>query len=100
MSEPVSGAPYIIICDSRIGVALGANEDAKIQAVSRGATMLVSFMESHYKHFDKADSTPISTIQHQLMDHVRGEVVLTPEQVEAKIKGLVKEMYVLEKKYD
>lgn len=100
MSQPVSGSPYIIICDSRIGIATAGDEAAKIQAASRGAAQLVSFMEAYYKHFDKAHCAPISTIQHELMDHVNGKVPLTPEQVEAKIKGLVKEMYVLEKLYD
>ena len=99
MSTPVSGSPYIIICDSRIGVAVADDEFGKIRAVSDGAAMLTAFMQSHYKHFELADCAPISIIQHELMDHVLDKIPLTPEQVEAKIKGLVKEMYVLEKKY-
>lgn len=99
MSTPVSGSPYIIICSSRINIALASDEGGKVKAVSDGAAQLVSFMEAYYKHFDKADCTPVSIIQHELMDHVNGKVLLTPDQVEAKIKGLVKEMYTLEKKY-
>ena len=99
MSEPVSGAPYIIICDSRIGIALANDEAGKIQAVSRGAAQLVSFMESHFKQFQLVDCLPVSQLQHQLMDHVRGKVLLTPEQVTEKIRALVKEMYTLEEKY-
>ena len=97
--EPVSGAPYIIICDTRIGIATATDEFEKIQAASRGAAQLTAFMQSYYKHFDLADSVPISTIQHELMDHVLGNAPTT-EPVEAKIKELIKEMYVLEDKYE
>lgn len=98
--QPVSGAPYIIICSGRINVATATDEAGKIRAASDGAAQLTAFMQSYFKQFNLADCVPISTIQHELMDHVNGKVPLTPEQVEAKIKALIKEMYVLEKKYD
>lgn len=99
MSTPVSGSPYIIICNARINLALAQDNNERIQAVSAGAAALSAFMESHYKQFNKADLVSITTLQHELMDHVQGKVPLTPEQVDAKIKGLIKEMYTLEKKY-
>lgn len=99
MSTPVSGAPYIIVCDSRIGIATASDENGKIQAASRGAAQLTSFMQGYYKNFKDSDCVNISVIQHELMDHVLGKVPLTSEQVTAKIKGLISEMYGLEKKY-
>lgn len=99
MSTPVSGAPYIIVCDSRIGIATATDEVGRIQAVSRGAAVLTSFMQSYYKSFKDSDCLNLSTLQHSLMDHVNGKVPLSPEQVEAKIKAMVKEMYDLEKRF-
>lgn len=99
MSTPVSGASYIIICDARIGIATASDEKGKIQAVSRGAAMLTAFMQTYYKNFKDSDCLNISALQHALMDHVNRKVVLTPEQVEAKLKAMVKEMYELEKRF-
>lgn len=99
MSTPVSGSPYIIICASRINIATAVSEAGKIRAVSDGAAALVSFMQVFYKNFKDSDCLNISTLQHALMDHVTGKLPMTPEQVEAKIKAMVKEMYELEKKF-
>lgn len=99
MSTPVSGSPYIIICDSRIGIATAQDDAGKICAASRGAAQLVSFMQTYYKNFKDSDCLNISALQHSLMDHVNGKIPMTPEQVEAKIKAMVKEMYELEKRF-
>lgn len=99
MSTPVSGSPYIIICDSRISIATAQDEAGKICAVSRGAAMLVSFMQTYYKQFKDSDCLNTSALQHSLMDHVTGKVPMTPEQVTEKIKAVVKEMYELEKRF-
>lgn len=99
MSTPVSGSPYIIICQARINLALVTNEGDKIKAVSDSAAALASFMQSYYKNFKDSDCLNISGLQHSLMDHVTGKVPMTPEQVEAKIKAMVKEMYELEKRF-
>jgi len=99
MSTPVSGSSYIIICQARIGIALGDDEGKKIAAVSQGAAQLSAFMQSYYKHFNLADLVNISTLQHALMDHVNGKIPLTPDDVQVKIKAMVHEMYELEKKY-
>lgn len=96
---PDSGAPYIIICSTRINVAATTDETAKIQAASNGAAQFASFMQSHYKHFVPSDALPISTLQHDLMDYLTGDQELTFVEVEDKIKGIVREMYKLEKKY-
>lgn len=99
MSTPVSGSPYIIICSSRINIALALDEGGKIKAASDGAVALVSFMQLYYKTFKDSDCLNISALQHTLMDHVNGKVPLTPEQVTEKIKAMVKEMYELEKRF-
>lgn len=96
---PDSGAPYIIICSAKIAIAQAADEAEKIKAASDGVVQLASFMQMFYKHFNLADCLPLATLQHELMDHVRGDAPLTPGQVETKIKAVIKEMYVLEKKY-
>lgn len=99
MSTPVSGSPYIIICDSRIGIATAQDEAGKIRAASHGAAMLVSFMQTYYKNFKDSDCLNISALQHALMDHVTGVLPLGPAQVNGKIKAMVSEMYQLEKRF-
>lgn len=99
MSTPVSGASYIIICSSRINIALALDESGRIKAASDGAAALTAFMQGYYKTFKDADCLNLSALQHALMDHVQGTASLTPEQVREKIKAMVKEMYELEKKF-
>lgn len=100
MSTPVSSSPYVIICNARIGIAAaGGSTVETIQAASAGAAQLVSFMQSYYKHFKPSDCVAISTLQHELMDYLNYDLEFTREQINDKIKAMVKEMYELEKKY-
>lgn len=99
MSEPVSGSPYIIICSTETDVAVAATISERVAAVSRGASHLVGWMQSYYKHFKPIDAQSISTIQHQLMDWAKGDIELTNEQVEQKIVALLAEFHELEDKY-
>lgn len=98
-TEPVSGSPYIIICSVETEVAAADNRSKKIVAVSKGAERLVGWMQSYYAHFDPNDAQTISTIQHQLMDFVKGEIDLTHDQVDQKIEALIAEFHELEDKY-
>lgn len=98
-TEPVSGSPYIIICSIETDVAVAENRQKKIVAVSKGAERLVSWMQSFYDHFDPHDAQAISTIQHQLMDFVKGEIQLSHQQVDQKIEALLTEFHELEDKY-
>lgn len=99
MSTPVSGSPYIIICQARINLALAKDDNERIQAVSNGAATLTAFMQIYYKHFKNADCLNLSTLQHTLMEHVQGKIPLAPEQVAEKIKVMVREMYEMEKRF-
>jgi hypothetical protein len=99
MSEPVSGAPYIIICSVETEVALAENRKGQVTAASNGAAQLVGWMQAAYKNFNPVDAQSISTIQHQLMDWAKGEVELTHEQVDQKVAALIDELRVLEDKY-
>lgn len=100
MSEPVSGSPYIIICSVETDVALAETLGAKVTAVSKGASQLVGWMQTNYKHFNVVDAQPISTIQHQLMDWAKADIELTNDQVEQKVATLLTAFHELEDKYD
>lgn len=75
-----SRAPYIIICNGRIDVALAKSGFEMIQAASRTATALVSY---YGDKVGDADTRPISELQHAMMDlvnarpsmHLSGEMV-------------------------
>lgn len=97
-TEPISGSPYIIICNGRIGVQVANGLENKIVAVSGAAASLAKFMQSHFDEFQVADLQDISTLQHQLMDYVNGGQ-MTHAQVKQKIQDLIDAMYALEHKY-
>lgn len=98
MSEPVSGSPYIIICSIETEVAAAENRKKAVVAVSHGAAQLVSWMQSNNR-FVLTDAQPISILQHQLMDWVKGETELSHAQVDQKIAALITEFRALEDKY-
>lgn len=98
-TEPISGSPYIIICSAETEVAAADNRQKKIVAVSKGAERLVGWMQAFYAHFDPHDAQAISTLQHQLMDFVKGALQLTHQQVDEKINALLAEFHILEDKY-
>lgn len=99
MSEPISAAPYIIICSVETEVAVADSRAKKIVAVSKGAERLVSWMQSFYSQFNPVDAQTISTLQHQLMDFVKGETQMSHQQVDEKIGTLLSAFHALEDKY-
>lgn len=62
-----SRAPYIIICNGRIDLALAKNGFEMIQAASRTATALVVYYGDKVSY---ADTKAISDLQHKMMDVV------------------------------
>lgn len=98
-TEPESSSPYIIICSVETEVAAASSRSEKIVAVSKGAERLVSWMQAYYAEFDPHDTLPISVLQHQLMDFIKGDIDLTHQQVDDKIEGLITEFHELEDKY-
>jgi hypothetical protein len=73
--DPISGAPYIIVCSGRTDLALAKSYDDKVNAASQCAARFAAFMANEYSESDdfNADLRPITTIQHQLMNHAIGE---------------------------
>lgn len=65
-----SRAPYIIICQGRIDVALAKNGFEMIQAASRCAANLVTY---YGEKLSNADTRPISDLQHAMMDVVSAQ---------------------------
>lgn len=91
-----SRAPYIIICNSRIAVRAAVNDPiAQIQAVSQGATNLVTY---YGEKLSDADTKPISTIQHDMMDEVSGRFPLSKMRAEALVNQMFNELDALEEK--
>src|SRR2546429_4496631 len=82
--EPVSGSPYIIICGSRIAVALAKDYDAKVYAASQGAAQFAAFMGVIYGDSDdwQADIQPLAKLQHQLMNHAIEVHKLSHEEID------------------
>lgn len=72
MREEGSRAPYIIICQGRIDVALAKNGFEMIQAASRTAANLVTY---YGDKLTNADTRPISDLQHAMMDAVNSRNV-------------------------
>lgn len=98
--EPVSGAPYIIICRSRAEIAAAKNTKERVLAACRGAAQLAAYMGIRYRvSMDDADMKPISDIQHELMDYLLETVQFSNAEADAKVNQMVAELYVLEKKY-
>lgn len=62
-----SRAPYIIICNGRIELALAKSGFEMIRVASRAATNLVTF---YGEQLTDADTRPISDLQHKMMDVV------------------------------
>lgn len=96
---PVSGSPYIIICNGRIGVATASTDEERINAASQAAASLVSYLQTKYRAFNPADCFKISQIQHALMDHVTSEDKLSKDDVDLNIAALFVEFDALEDKY-
>lgn len=61
-----SKAPYIILCGGRIHVLNSKDHKDKLQAASDAAVGLTSY---YGKRVTAEQSTPISDLQHQMMDN-------------------------------
>ncbi len=99
--DPISGAPYIIICSGRTGVAIAHTYDDKVLAASRCAARFASFMGITYGSDDDfvSDLRPVTTIQHQLMNHATGIHSLSHDELDQKFIDLFEAMSVLEGEY-
>lgn len=84
-----SRAPYIIICNARIEVALSRNGYEMIRAASNGASDLVCYFGDRLSH---EDTEPISKLQHEMMDLVQGNA---PSRKPAQAGAMVDEMFAL-----
>jgi hypothetical protein len=69
-AEGGSRAPYIIICQGRIDLALATSGFEMIRASSRAAANLVTYYGDKLSY---ADTRPISDLQHVMMDVVSGK---------------------------
>lgn len=99
--DPISGAPYIIICSGRTEVATVNTYDEKVLAASRCAARFAAFMGTKYGDgvdFND-DLRPVTAIQHQLMNHAIGQHALSHEDLDAKFVQLFAAMTVLEGEY-
>ena len=99
--DPVSGSPYIIICNGRTAVALAKNYDDKVVAASTCAATFAAFMGIVYGNaVDFAtDLAPITTIQHELMNHALGVHAFSHDKLDAKFIALFDAMTALEREY-
>lgn len=61
-----SRAPYIIICQGRIGVLNAKADGDRLQAASDSAAALVSY---YGDKLTQAQTDPISGLQHSMMDN-------------------------------
>jgi hypothetical protein len=99
--DPISGASYIIICSGRTEVALSKTYDEKVLAASRCAARFAAFMGMEYG--DAPDFNdglrPVTTIQHQLMNHAIGRHALSHHELDVKFIELFAAMTVLEGEY-
>lgn len=64
-----SRAPYIIICNGRIELAVAPNGFQMLRAASNCATALVTY---YGQRLTDADTKPISNLQHEMMEVVEG----------------------------
>lgn len=100
--HPQSSASYIIICSGRIAVAIANKIEDKIDAASKCAAQLCSFIESTANELNSKDFLPIQTLQHELMDHLLGideSRKLKDVDIEHKIAEMFLEFDALEDKY-
>lgn len=98
---PVSESPYIIICSGRTEVALAKNYDDKVIAATQCSARFAAFMGIQYGKSDDfaEDLRPITTIQHQLMNHAIGQHNLTHNELDTKFSDLWAAMTVMEGEY-
>lgn len=99
--DPISGAPYIIICSGRTDVALAKAYDDKVNAASHCAASFAAFMATTYGDAEgfAENLRPVTTIQHQLMNHAIGKHKLSHDELEAKFIELFAAMTTLEGEY-
>lgn len=99
--DPISGAPYIIICSGRTSVALARDYDSKVVMAAHCAAGFAAFMESEYGSRDdfNDDLRPVTVIAHQLMNHAIGQHKLSHEELDAKFTELWAAMTALEDEY-
>jgi hypothetical protein len=99
--DPISGAPYIIICSGRTEVALSNDYDSKVLAASRCAARFAAFMGLTYPSSADfvSDLRPTTTIQHQLMNHAIGTHSLSHSQLDQKFVDLFAAMSEMEGEY-
>lgn len=91
--DPPSGsrAPYIIICNGRINVALAKSGFEMIRSASRTAADLVVY---YGDRVTDADTKPISELQHAMMDLVDGTTTRTRQERNSAAE-MVDEMFAL-----
>jgi hypothetical protein len=90
---PDSGAPYIIICSTRIAVAATSDSKDKLNAVSKGASELASYYSMRLRStLDNAKLLPISTLQHEIMD----DIGMSKSEAEVKCEQMLALMDQLE----
>lgn len=94
---PVSGSPYIIICNGRIGLQLAQGTAEQILVASGCATALACYMGLRHKGAANlpADLQSISVAQHWLMDNLGAK----KKDVDAKIAEMFEMFDALEQKY-
>ncbi len=100
--DPISGAPYIIICSGRTEVAISNTYDDKVLAASRCAARFAAFMGLTYESSSDdftTDLRPVTTIQHQLMNHAIGVHSLSHSELDQKFVDLFAAMTALEGEY-
>jgi len=99
--DPISGAPYIIICGGRTGVALATTYDEKVIAATQCSAQFAAFMGMEYGDSDDfiSDLRPITTIQHQLMNHAIGVHKLSHDELDQKFADLFAAMATMEGEY-
>lgn len=87
-----SRAPYIIICQGRIEVALTKNGFEMILAASRTAVNLVTY---YGDRLTDTDTYPISKLQHEMMDLVSGNTIARTHAQPKSAAEMVDEMFAL-----
>lgn len=88
-----SRAPYIIICNGRIDVALAKNGFEMIRSASHAAANLVTY---YGERLTDADTRPISQLQHEMMDVVEGRGAPRTQSTEFRdAVEMVNEMFAL-----
>lgn len=96
-----SRAVYVIICSTRIEVALAKTYDDKVVGAAHGAADFAAFMETAYGDQEDfaTDLAPVTKIQHALMNHAIGKHSLGHEQLDQKFIDLFAAMSQMEGEY-